>query len=135
MPIKDRNKYKNLNITDCILAQQELRQRGYEFNVISHKSKYGLLPLHDIEILDKKEIKVGSHIRTNKEYENKIYESLYHEKILDAVVLDIDENDIVTYKLMESSCDFTKRFNYHMNSWKVGTIKTIGLGWLELKED
>ena len=45
MPIKDRDEYKNLNIADCILAQQSLRKQGYDFNVISHKPKHGLLPL------------------------------------------------------------------------------------------
>ena len=89
----------------------------------------------DIKILDEKEIKIGSHIRTRKEYESKMYEPLYHEKILDGIVLDIDKDNIVTYKIIESSCDFSQRFNYHMDKWKSGSIKNTGLGWLELKED
>lgn len=78
-------------------------------------------------------IKVGNHIKTTKEYEQKMYEPLYHEMILDGIVLSIDKSNVVTYELIESSCDFNKRFNYHMNSWKKGTIKTIGMGWLEKK--
>lgn len=79
-------------------------------------------------------IKVGDHIKTNKEYKSKMYEPLYNELILDGIVLDIDEYDVVTYKLINSTCDFNKKFNYHMNKWKVGSINKIGLGWLELKD-
>ena len=76
-------------------------------------------------------IKIGTHIKTTEEYEEKLYEPLYFEKILDGEVLHIDKDNVVTYKLLESSCNFNKKFNYHMNTWKVGSIKTIGLGWLE----
>lgn len=76
-------------------------------------------------------IKLGSYIKTNKEYENKMYEPLYSEKILKGKVLDIDKDDVVTYELIESSCDFSKTFNFHMESWRKGEIKKIGLGWLE----
>ena len=79
-------------------------------------------------------IKVGDHIKTNKEYKSKMYEPLYNELILDGIVLDIDEYDVVTYKLINSTCDFNKKFNYHMNKWEVGSINEIGLGWLELKD-
>lgn len=82
-----------------------------------------------------KNIKVGDHIKTTKEYAEKLYEPLYHEAILDGVVLSIDENDVVTYELIESTCNFNKRFNYHMNSWQKGTIRHIGLGWLELNDE
>lgn len=80
-------------------------------------------------------IKIGSYIRTNKEYDTKMYEPLYHEKILKGKVLDIDKNNVVTYEIIQSSCDFSKKFNYHMNRWKVGNINTIGLGWLEEYEE
>lgn len=76
-------------------------------------------------------IKVGDHIKTNYKYNEKMYEELYHEKILDGIVLSIDENNIVTYKLIKSSCNFNKRFNYLMYNWEEGSIKTIGLGWLD----
>lgn len=80
-------------------------------------------------------ITIGSHIQTTEEYKEKMYEPLYHEEILDGVVLSIDSSDVVTYRLLKSTCNFNKRFNYHMNNWKEGTIKTIGLGWLKLKEN
>ena len=32
-------------------------------------------------------IEIGSHIKTTEEYKNKIYEPLYHEIILDGIVL------------------------------------------------
>ncbi|MCD3329322.1 hypothetical protein [Clostridium botulinum] len=78
-------------------------------------------------------ITIGSHIRTNKEYEKKMYEPLYREKILEGLVLAIDKNGVVTYKLLKSSCDFSKRFTYHMNTWKAESIHRIGLTWLEEK--
>lgn len=78
-------------------------------------------------------IKVGEHIKTSSKYNEKMYEPLYHEKILDGIVLSIDENNVVTYELIESSCDFSKKFNYHMERWYKGTVHQIGLGWLELK--
>jgi hypothetical protein len=76
-------------------------------------------------------IQIGSHVKTTEEYKNKMYEPLYHEKILDGEVLDINKDNVVTIKLIETSCDFSKRFNYHMNTWKVGNMIEIGLGWLE----
>lgn len=76
-------------------------------------------------------IKIGSYIKTNKKYNEKMYEPLYHEKILKGKVLSIDKDNVVKYELIESSCDFSKKFNHHMNSWREGNIKTIGLNWLE----
>lgn len=79
-------------------------------------------------------IEIGSHIQTTEEYKKKMYEPLYHEEILDGIVLNIDNSNVVTYKLIKSTCNFNAKFNYHMESWKEGNIKTIGLGWLKLKE-
>ncbi|MGL6184843.1 MAG: hypothetical protein ACRC1T_05630 [Clostridium chrysemydis] len=76
-------------------------------------------------------IKIGSYIKTNKEYEEKLYEPLYFEKILKGKVLEIDKDNVVTYELIESSCDFSKRFNFHMNRYKKGRTDKIGLCWLE----
>lgn len=76
-------------------------------------------------------IKIGSYIKTNKEYEDKMYEPLYFEKILKGKVLGIDKDNVVTYEIIESSCDFSKRFNFHMDRWRKGIIDKIGLGWLE----
>jgi len=81
-----------------------------------------------------REIKVGDHIKTSEEFYKKMYEPLYHEKILDGKVLNIDKNNVVTYELIKSSCDFSKPFNYHMNTWKEGSVHEIGLGWIELKD-
>lgn len=81
-----------------------------------------------------KAITIGSHVRTNKEYDNKMYDPLYREKILDALALDIDKDNVDTCKLIKSSYDFSKRFNYHMNSWEIGSIHRVGLSWLELKD-
>lgn len=39
---------------------------------------------------------IGKHIQTTEEYKKKMYEALYHEEILDGVVIDIDENNVVT---------------------------------------
>lgn len=72
-------------------------------------------------------IEIGSYIKTNNEYDTKMYEPLYHEKILKGKVLDIDKNNVVTYEVIQSSCDFSEKFNQHMNKWKVGNINTIGL--------
>lgn len=79
-------------------------------------------------------IKIGDHIKTTKEYEEKMYEPLYFEKILDGEVLNVNKDNVVTVKLIETSCNFNKKFDYHMNTWKVGSIHEIGLGWLEKKE-
>ncbi len=76
-------------------------------------------------------IKIGSYIKTNKEYEDKMYEPLYFEKILKGKVLGVDKDNVVTYEIIESSCDFSKRFNFHMDRWRKGIIDKIGLGWLE----
>ena len=83
----------------------------------------------------KKIITIGSHIQTTEEYKKKMYNPLYSEEILDGIVLNIDNSNVVTYKLLKSSCNFNKKFNYHMESWKEGSIKEIGLGWLKLKEN
>lgn len=80
-----------------------------------------------------KNISIGSHIKTTKEYRKKMYEPLYHEEILDGIVLNIDSSNVVTYKLIKSSCNFNEKFNYHMEKWKEGTIHHIGLTWLELR--
>lgn len=77
---------------------------------------------------------IGSHIQTTEDYKNKMYEPLYCEEILDGVVLNIDNSGVVTYRLLKSTCNFNNKFNYHMESWKEGNIRTIGLGWLKLKE-
>lgn len=79
-------------------------------------------------------IAVGSHIKTTKEYKEKMYEPLYFEEILDGIVINIDKDNVVTYELIDSTCNFKARFNHHMNSWRVGNVKHIGLGWLELKK-
>lgn len=79
-------------------------------------------------------IKIGDHVKTTKEYEEKMYEPLYFEKILDGEVLNINKDNVVTIKLIVTSCDFNKRFNFHMNTWKTGLTHTIGYGWLEKKE-
>lgn len=79
-------------------------------------------------------IEIGSHIQTTEEYKKLIYEPLYFEEILDGIVLDIDSSNVVTYKLIKSTCNFNAKFNHHMKCWKEGNIKTIGLGWLKLKE-
>lgn len=81
-----------------------------------------------------KNITIGSHIQTTEWYKESMYEPLYFEEILDGVVLDIDSSDVVTYKLIKSTCNFNAKFNYHMKSWEKGSIKYIGLGWLKLKE-
>ena len=80
-------------------------------------------------------ITTGSHIQTTEEYREKMYEPLYHEEVLDGVVLNIDDSNVITYKLLKSTCDFNAKFNYHMKSWEEGNIKTIVLGWIKLKED
>lgn len=76
-------------------------------------------------------IGIGSYIKTTKEYDEKMYEPLYFEKILKGRVLEIDKDNVVTYELLETSCDFSQRFNYHMRRYKKGTINKIGLSWLE----
>ncbi|MGL4573092.1 MAG: hypothetical protein ACRCVJ_18775 [Clostridium sp.] len=76
-------------------------------------------------------IGTGSYIKTTKEYDEKMYEPLYFEKILKGRVLEIDKDNVVTYEVLETSCDFSQRFNYHMRRYKKGNIDKIGLGWLE----
>lgn len=61
-----------------------------------------------------------------------MYEPLHFEEILDGEIISIDKNDVVTFKLIKSTCNFNQRFNYHIESWRAGTIHTIGKGWLEL---
>lgn len=78
-------------------------------------------------------IKVGDHIKTNKEFNEKMYEPLYCEKILDGEVLSIDKDGLITYKLLESTCDFKGRFNYHMFKWQKESIHNISSRWVELK--
>ena len=77
-------------------------------------------------------ITMGSLVKTNNKYRDKMYEPLYHEEILEAVVLNIGKDNIATLKLLKTSCDFSKRFNYHMEKWYEGRIHQIGLSWLEL---
>lgn len=77
-------------------------------------------------------ITTGSLVKTNNKYRDKMYEPLYHEEILEAVVLNIDKDSVVTCKLLKTSCNFNKRFNYHMEKWREGKIHQIGLSWLEL---
>lgn len=77
-------------------------------------------------------ITIGSLVKTNNRYRDKMYEPLYHKEILEAIVLDINKDNVATLKLLKTSCDSNKRFNYHMEKWYEGTIHQIGLGWLEL---
>lgn len=57
------------------------------------------------------------------------------KKILKGKVLSINKDNVVTYEIIQSSCDFSKKFNFHMNRWKTGNIEKIGLGWLEEYEE
>lgn len=77
-------------------------------------------------------ITIGNHVKTNQKFRNKMYEPLYAEEILEAIVLGIDKDEVVTCKLLKTSCNFNKRFNYHMEKWHEGEIHQIGLSWLEL---
>lgn len=76
-------------------------------------------------------IKINDHVKTTKEFNTSLYEPLYNEKILDAIVLDINDYEVVTLKIIKSSCDFSQKFNFHMDKWKTGFIHNIGAYWLE----
>lgn len=75
-------------------------------------------------------IKVGDIIKTTEEYKNTLYEPLYHEEILKGVVTEIDDT-IATVRIIESTCDFSKRFNFHMKKWEEGIAHQISVYWLE----
>lgn len=105
----------------------ELVVKEFDNHDVLVKNKYGGYTYY------KDKIRIGDHVKTNSMYKFRLYEPLFHEEIFDAIVLDIDENEVATLKLIKTSCNFNIKFDYHMNKWKRGCINKIGIGWLEKK--
>ena len=110
-----------------IIGTGELVIKEFDNHDVLVKNKYGGYTYY------KDKIRIGDHVKTNSMYKFRLYEPLYHEEIFDAIVLDIDKSNVVTLELVETSCNFYRKFDYHMNKWKCGCVTKIGMGWLEKK--